>query len=100
MSAAVARFTWLGFVLVSCACKQPAPAPIAHPPARVESVAPATTDAIAPGQRPVRDPFELEDEPEDPAAALEAMRHNCCDEMPADEIRERSGAAKAPPKRP
>lgn len=33
-----------------------------------------------------RDPFALDEESDDPAAALESMRHNCCDEMPADEI--------------
>jgi|GEM_PF-3928817 len=93
MAPTVARFT----LLLLCACKQPAAAPIEHAPARAaESVAPAAA------QKPVRDPFELDDEPEDPAAALEAMRHNCCDEMPADEIRAHSahdGATTAPTKR-
>jgi hypothetical protein len=89
MSAAVARFT----LLMLCACKQPVPAPIEHPPTRAaESAAPTAA------QKPVRDPFELEDEPDDPAAALEAARHNCCDEMPADEIRAHSDQTTAPAK--
>jgi hypothetical protein len=44
-------------------------------------------EAVPAEQRPVRDPFELDDESDDPAAALESMKHNCCDEMPPEEIR-------------
>lgn len=38
-------------------------------------------------EHPVRDPFELDEASDDPAAALESMKHNCCDEMPAEEVR-------------
>jgi hypothetical protein len=88
MSAVVAR---IGLGLLLCACKQPAPAPIEHPE-NVAPAAPAETEAapVTQTQHPVRDPFELDDESDDPAAALESMKHNCCDEMPAEEIRAHS----------
>jgi hypothetical protein len=82
MLAVVAR---IGLGLLLCACKQPAPAPapIEHP----NNAAPATKQAAPPADHPVRDPFELDEASDDPAAALESMKHNCCDEMPAEEIR-------------
>ena len=67
--------------LVLCACKQPMAAPSAPPPAHAVQV----TEEEQP---PPRDEFELDEDADDPAAALESMRHNCCDEMPANEIRE------------
>jgi hypothetical protein len=91
MVSVVAKITLAGLWLLLYACKQPAPAPapIEHPPVRAENVAPAAAEAeaVPAEQRPVRDPFELDDESDDPAAALESMKHNCCDEMPAEEIR-------------
>jgi hypothetical protein len=39
----------------------------------------------------VRDQFELDEDTDDPAAALDSMRHNCCDEMPASEIKKHVG---------
>jgi hypothetical protein len=77
----------LGLGLLLCACKQPAPAPIEHPPARSTATSTENAAPVSAPQHPVRDPFELDDESDDPAAALESLKHNCCDEMPAEEIR-------------
>jgi hypothetical protein len=79
------------------ACKQAAPARV-EPVSDQAKVAPTqpNPDDDAPALRPVRDPFELDDEVEDPAAALEALRHNCCEEMPADELRKHTDGTQAP----
>jgi hypothetical protein len=85
MFAGLVRLVML-FGLVLCACKTQAPATIKPGAQPVEAQAPAHVEA-PPIRAPVRDQFEQDDEVDDPAQALQALRHNCCDEMPADQVR-------------
>lgn len=68
------RRSWWALTLVLCACK---PQPHADKPHSVDAAA-----AELPAPPTVRDPFELDDEVVDPADALRAARHDCCDEQP------------------
>ncbi|HET8933214.1 MAG TPA: hypothetical protein VFN67_07250 [Polyangiales bacterium] len=61
-----------------------------------ESV-PASPEAAEVQAEPA-DPFALDEQSDNPAEALESMRHNCCDEMPAEELREHTDHAAAPAK--
>jgi hypothetical protein len=91
-------------MLSGCKSRDPGPATSNHAPATPSSTAP-------PAERPefhiAPEPtFELPDDvAADPAEELRAMRHNCCDEMPAAEIEaatrteEPAGATTAPPQR-
>jgi hypothetical protein len=95
----------VAIAMIVCACKQPAAAPAAAPPAHAEQLVSPPPDSPAEQGRPVRDEFELDEDTDDPAAALDSMRHNCCDEMPAEEIRDHVGGkgptpTKAKSKRP
>ena len=83
-------------VVLLAGCKQPAAAPAAPPPAHAQQqvAAPAAEPPQPP--RPPRDQFELDEDTDDPAAALDSMRHNCCDEMPANEVRQHSGGNPPP----
>jgi hypothetical protein len=75
---------------MSSACKSREPAPTI--PHRAPVQAPAETSAAPRPEPPTfhvrpEPTFELPDDlPADPAEELRAMRHNCCDEMPASEI--------------
>lgn len=75
----------LTLALLLCACKQPPAAPVKTAP-RVHEDAPTPPPSAATSEP--RDPFALDETSDDPAAALESMRHNCCDEMPAEELRD------------
>ncbi len=71
----------------ACKSREPAPTVQNHAPAPAETS--ATPRAEPPKFRVRPEPtFELPDDvPADPADELRAMRHNCCDEMPASEIK-------------
>jgi hypothetical protein len=73
-----AIFTLISSLLV-CACKQPPAAPV--------KTVPQTHEALPEAESAPHDRFALDEQSDDPAGALESMRHNCCDEMPADELR-------------
>jgi hypothetical protein len=96
-----------GAMLGACKSRDPAPAAPSH----ANAPAPAET-STAPRAEPT--PFHLppeptfeqpDDDPIDPAEALRAMRHNCCDEMPASEVEatihagETTGATAPTPRR-
>jgi hypothetical protein len=90
------RHTLIAGVLcaaMSSACKSREPAPTVPNHAPAPTPTPAATSATPRAEPPkfqVRpEPtFELpEDAPVDPAEELRAMRHNCCDEAPASEIK-------------
>lgn len=83
----------LALALMLCACRQPVAAPPAARALQTEAPAPAP---VADDQPAPRDPFALDEPSDDPGAALESMKHNCCDEMPAHEIREHVGDTRAP----
>jgi hypothetical protein len=74
--------------LMSSACKQPMAAPSGPPAAHAQHVAAPAPQPVADDEPPPRDQFDLDEEGDDPGAALESMKHNCCDEMPAKEIRQ------------
>jgi hypothetical protein len=75
------RLAALSLASSACAGKQPtAAAPTAEPPPEVHN-------ERAEEPRPVRDPFELDEASDDPAAALEGLKHDCCEAMPEDEVR-------------
>lgn len=76
-----------GALLVACRSREPAATVLpTHPPAPVEASAAPRVEAPALRLPPVHT-FELPDDaPIDPAEADEALRHNCCDEMPASEV--------------
>jgi hypothetical protein len=85
----------LGIGMALLACKQPPPLPTVKPSVQAErSVAAPKRDPQE--HRLVRDEFELDENADDPAAALESLRHNCCDEMPASELRTHVHQSAAP----
>jgi hypothetical protein len=77
----------LGVIVSGCkaSAAPSAPKPSEHAGPTVQA---APAPAPAPAATPPREQqFELpEDEVDDPAEALHALRHNCCDEMPAAEV--------------
>jgi hypothetical protein len=71
--------------LACAACRSSANAP--KPASAPRPVAHADP-ASQPQPEPPNDDFSLQDEPPaDSAALLEATRHDCCDEMPAAEVK-------------
>jgi len=82
------------------ACKQPAhgPATLDRKRPSTEVSAPAAQVPTKSAQSPVEDPFALPDDaPIDPTEEFQALRHNCCDETPADQVEAHSaGTATAP----
>jgi hypothetical protein len=89
----------LSLGLVGSACKPRAHAPEA-PSVTTPRAARAVPDPpaadLAP-RAPAEDPFLLpEGETGDPAEAEEALRHDCCDEMPAEEVQKHVQPQAAP----
>ena len=85
MSFVLVRST-LALGIFLCACKQPSAIQVKVAPRIQERAAPTPPPEAA--ESAPHDPFALDETSDDPAAALESMRHNCCDEMPAEELRE------------
>ncbi|MEY4578749.1 MAG: hypothetical protein RL701_3452 [Pseudomonadota bacterium] len=77
----------------ACDAHEHKPAVATHAPAPAKAAEPAAQAPVVPVPR-IQAALnglpneEGSDEAEDPAAALEAARHNCCDEMPATQIEE------------
>jgi len=79
----------IGVAVTGCKLRaHPPDAPAAAPPppgAPAEAAPRVETQAQ---YAPVEDPFLLpEGESGDPAEELQALRHDCCDEMPVDELK-------------
>ena len=96
MSFALVRST-LALGIWLCACKQPSALPVKAAP-RIHESTPVSPPEAAEVQGEPADPFALDEQSDNPAEALDSMRHNCCDEMPAEELREHTGRAAAPAK--
>ena len=77
----------LGSSLAACKTQTPAANPEPKP-APAETKAPEPAPATQPAVDALKpDEFALpEDEAANPAEVLDAMRHNCCDEVPAAEV--------------
>jgi hypothetical protein len=91
----------LGLAMTACKLRAHAPAALSHSRPTVESSTPAAHALPAPVRPPAEDPFAIpDDEPIDPVEALQAARHNCCDEMPADQVKAHRSATEgaAPPR--
>jgi hypothetical protein len=76
------------------ACKPRAHAPdgVSHAQPATKASAPAAPVLAAPARPPAEEAFVIPDDaPIDPAEALQALRHDCCDEMPADQVKAHSG---------
>lgn len=77
----------LALSLFAAACKPKAHLPQSPPPAVTPQAAPAQ-EIAEPDEPLAADQFTLPDDaPIDPAEEREALNHNCCDEMPADQVR-------------
>ena len=57
-------------------------------PASAETTARAQPVQAAPAAAPVEEAFVIpDDQPVDPAEAMRALKHDCCDEMPAGQVK-------------
>jgi hypothetical protein len=94
-----------GAILCACKSRDAAPTPPSHAPAATGTSTAARVEPKA-FRLPPEPTFELPDDaPIDPAESQRAMRHNCCDEMPAAEVEatiragESTGATAPTPRR-
>jgi len=82
---------WLLWAALShaAACGEKPPAPPAHASAPKQAPTPAPAPAPAPDDEPApsHDPFEQPDDlPVDRERMLKDLRHDCCTELPPDEV--------------